>query len=52
MQVGGSLVEVTASIGASVAVSRLVKYFLSRKREARGRKHPAWSAKVGSQPYL
>jgi hypothetical protein len=52
MQVGGSLVEVTASAGAAIAVSRLVKYFLLRKREAGGRKQMAWSAKAGSQSYL
>jgi hypothetical protein len=49
MQVGGSLVEVTASAGAAIAVSRLVKYFLLRKKEAGGRKQVAWSAKAGSQ---
>jgi hypothetical protein len=52
MQVGGSLVEVTASAGAAFAVSRLVKYFLLRKQEAGGRKPAAWSAKAGGQPYL
>jgi hypothetical protein len=52
MQVGGSLVEVTASAGAALAVSKLVKYFLLRKQEAGDRKQAAWGAKVGSQPYL
>jgi hypothetical protein len=51
MHVGGSLVEVTASAGAAIAVSRLVKYFLLRKRKAGGIKQAAWSAKAGSQSF-
>ena len=51
MQVGGSLVEVTASAGAALAVSKLVKYFLLRRPEAGGRKQAAWSARAGSRPY-
>jgi len=52
MQIGGSLVEVTASAGASLAVSMLVKYFVLRGWQGSGRKHASWRVKIGSQSNL
>jgi hypothetical protein len=52
MQVGGSLVEVTASAGASLAVSMMVKYFILRGRHSSGANQNAWPAKLGGQPSL
>jgi hypothetical protein len=49
MQVGGSLVEVTASAGASLAVSMMVKYFVLRGRRVNSGKPAAWAVKLGSQ---
>jgi hypothetical protein len=49
MQVGGSLVEVSASVGASVGVSRLVKYFLLRKRKVNAKKQGIRIINLGSQ---
>jgi len=52
MQVGGSLVEVTASAGASLAVSVMVKYFVLRGRQVSGGKQASWHAKLGTQSNL
>jgi hypothetical protein len=49
MQVGGSLVEVTASAGASLAVSTLVKYLVLRGLQVSGRKQASLRVKLGSQ---
>ena len=50
MQVGGSLVDVTASAGAALAVSMLAKYFIRRGQRASGRKQDSLSGNLRSQP--
>lgn len=49
MQVGGSLVDVTASAGAALAVAMLVKYFILRSGQTRDRKPASWRIKYSSQ---
>lgn len=52
LQVGGSLVEVTASAGSSLAIAMLLKYFVSWSRQGESRKRTSSHLRYGSQAKL